>query len=102
MFHSSSSSKSPNCSLDARSLALPSFHNTPSLISQQFLVTSASHCLMGRSDLKMRQASSDLPSNKLFHGPACCAAAGAAPSHAAAARITIDLVIIGVPFSDDS
>src|SRR6188768_686160 len=78
MFHSSSSSKSPNCSLDARSLALPSFHSAPSLISQQFLLASAgSHCRGALSDLKIRQASIDLPSKRDFHGPGFPAACGA-------------------------
>src|SRR4029077_17605364 len=69
MFHSRSSSKSPNCALDATSLAWPSFWSTPSLISQQSLAPGVSHIFGALSVLKMRQASIDLPSHSDCHGP---------------------------------
>src|SRR5215831_10692457 len=71
MFHSSSSSKSPNCAFEATSLACPSFCRMPSLISQQSFAPGVSHIFGARSVLKMRHASMLLPSKRDFHGPAC-------------------------------
>src|SRR5262245_63690034 len=70
MFHSSSSSKSPNCSFDAMSLAWPSFCSTPLTISQQSFAPGLSHIFGALSVLKMRHASRLLPSKRDFHAPA--------------------------------
>src|SRR6185436_6059962 len=69
MFHSSSNSKSPNCSFDAMSLAWPSFCSTPLTISQQSFAPAVSHIFGALSVLKMRHALIVLPSKSDFHGP---------------------------------
>src|SRR5215510_2851503 len=70
MFHSSSSSKSPNCSFDAMSFAWPSFRSTPLTISQQSFAPGVSHIFGALSVLKMRHALMLLPSKSDVHGPA--------------------------------
>src|SRR6476646_11259506 len=92
MFHSSSSSKSPNCSFDATSLAWPSFCSTPSLISQQSLAPGVSHIFGGWSVLKMRQASIDLPSNSDLHGPGAPPLELGADTRKARTTPTIDFI----------
>src|SRR6266850_2480203 len=93
IFHSSSSSKSPNSSFDTMSFTGVVFASVPSTIFQPSGTASV---------LYPRQASSDLPSNSVFHGPGLAVLAGCAgaalDTSAPQRRKAKDRIIVLRPF----